>query len=73
MVVGACTTERVSDTPCRPGTPEDVSAFLQGNVVELAQEGFLDADLLRATAGFLIGWMAAQTLPPSSRTERRVF
>ena len=25
------------DTPCRPGTPEDVINFLQGNVVELAE------------------------------------
>ena len=25
------------DTPCRPGTPEDVIDFWQGNVVELAE------------------------------------
>ncbi len=27
------------DTPCRPVTEGDVIDFLQGNVVELAQEG----------------------------------
>jgi hypothetical protein len=47
--------------------------FLLGIVVELVQEGFLDKDRRRANAGFLIGWIAAQLLPPSSRAERRVF
>jgi hypothetical protein len=47
--------------------------FLQGNVVELVQEELLDEDRLRSNAGFLIGWIAAQLLPPSARTERRVF
>jgi hypothetical protein len=61
------------DTPCRPITEEDVMDFLQGNVVEVAQEGFLDEDRLRSNAGFLIGWIAAQLLPPSARTERRGF
>ena len=59
--------------PCRPVTEEDVIDFLQGNVVELVQEGFLEEDRLRANVGFLIGWIAAQTLPSSARTERRVF
>lgn len=61
------------DTPCRPVTEEDVIDFLQGNVVELAQEGHLDEEWLRSNAGFLLGWTAAQMLPPSARTERRVF
>ena len=61
------------DTPCRPVTEGDVVDFLQGNVVALVQEGLLDEDRLRSNAGFLIGWIAAQTLPLSARTERRVF
>lgn len=61
------------DTPCRPVTEEDVVDFLQGNIVELVQEGLLDVDRLRSDAGFLIGWIAAQTLPPSAQTERSVF
>jgi len=61
------------DTPCHPVTEEDVIDFLQGNVVELAEVGLLDEDRLRSNAGFLIGWIAAQLLPPSARTERRVF
>ncbi len=61
------------DTPCRPVTQADVMDFLQGNVVELVEVGFLDENRLRSTAGFLIGWIAAQTLPPSARTERTVF
>ncbi len=61
------------DTPCRPVTEEDVVDFLQGNVVDLVQEGFLDEHRLRSTAGFLIGWIAAQTLPLSAQTERSVF
>ena len=61
------------DTPCCPVTEADVIDFLQGNVVELGQEGFLDEGRLRSNAGFLIGWIAAQILPPSARTERTVF
>jgi hypothetical protein len=61
------------DTPCRPVTEEDVIDFLQGNVVELVQEGFLDEDRLRSNAGFLLGWIAAQTLPLSAHTERTIF
>ena len=61
------------DTPCRPVAEADVMDFLQGNIIELVQEGFLDEDRLRSNAGFLIGWIAAQTLPPSARTERTVF
>lgn len=61
------------DIPCHPVTEEDLIDFLQGNVVELAQEGFLDENRLRGNAGFLIGWIAAQLFPPSARTERRVF
>jgi hypothetical protein len=61
------------DTPCGPVAEEDVVDFLQGNVVALVQEGFLDANRLRSTAGFLIGWIAAQMLPPSAQTERSVF
>ena len=61
------------DTPCRPVTEEDVINFLQGNVVELAQEGYLDEDRLRSNAGFVIGWIAAQLLPPSARSERSLF
>lgn len=61
------------DTPKRPVTEEDVIDFLQGNVVELAQEGFLDEDRLRANAGFLIGWIAAQWLPLPTHTERTFF
>ena len=59
------------DIPCRPATEEDVIDFLQGNVVELAQEDCLDEDRLRSNAGFLIGWIAAQQLPPSAHAERR--
>ena len=47
--------------------------LLQGNVVALVQARLLDADRLRSNAGFLIGWIAAQTLPLSARTERSVF
>jgi hypothetical protein len=61
------------DTPCRPVTEEDVIDFLQGNVVELVQEGFLDEERLRSKAGFLLGWIAAHLLPPSARIERTVF
>jgi hypothetical protein len=61
------------DTPCRPVTEEDVMDFLQGNVVELVKEGFLDKKRLRSNAGFLIGWIVGPTLPPSARTERSVF
>ena len=61
------------DTPCYPVTEADVLDFLQGNVVELVQQGLLDEDRLRSNAGFLIGWIAAQLLPPSARAERRVF
>ena len=61
------------DTPCRPVTEEDVIDFLQGNVVELVQEGLLDEDRLRSNAGFLLGWIAAQALPLSARTERTIF
>ena len=57
------------DTPCRPVTEEDVIDFLQGNVVELAQERYLDENRLRSHAGFLIGWIAAQWLPPSVQAE----
>lgn len=60
------------DIPCYPVTEEDVIDFLQSNVVELVQEGALDEDRLRSDAGFLIGWIAAQLLPPSARPERRV-
>jgi len=52
---------------------EDVIDFLQGNVVELAQQGYLDAERLRSNAGFLIGWIAAQLLPPSAQAERTIF
>jgi hypothetical protein len=61
------------DTHYRPVTEEDVIDFLQGNVVEMVQEGFLDEDRLRDNAGFLIGWIAARMLPSSARTERGVF
>ena len=61
------------DTPKRPVTEEDVIDFLQGNVVASAQEGFLDQDRLRSTAGFLIGWIAAQVLPPPAHPERIAF
>ena len=61
------------DTPCRPVTEEDVIDFLQGNVVELVQEGLLDEGRLRSNAGFLIGWIAAQLLSPSAQRERTVF
>ncbi len=47
--------------------------FLQGNIVELVQEGLLDGDRLRSNAGFLIGWIVAHTLPLSARIERSVF
>ena len=58
------------DIPCRPVMEKDVIDFLQGNVVELAQEDCLDEDRLRSTAGFLIGWIAAQQLPPTAHAER---
>jgi hypothetical protein len=61
------------DTPCHRVTEEDGIDFLQGNVVELVEVGFLDEDRLRSNAGFLIGWIAAQLLPASTRPERRVF
>ena len=61
------------DTPCRPVTEEDVIDFLQGKVVELAQEGSLDENRLWSNAGFLIGWIAAQQLPPSAQAERILF
>ena len=61
------------DSPCRPVTEEDIVDFLQGNIVELAEVGLLDADRLRSVAGFLIGWIVAQLLPPFAQTERRVF
>ena len=57
----------------RPVTEEDVIDFVQGNVVEVAQEGYLDEDQLRSNVGFLLGWIAAQTLPLSARTERTIF
>lgn len=60
-------------TPCRQVTEADVIDFLQGNIVELAQEGSLDEDRLRSVAGFLIGWMAAQFLPPVCCSKRIVF
>jgi hypothetical protein len=40
------------DTPRRPVTEADVIDFLHGNVIELAQEGFLDEDRRRSNAGF---------------------
>ncbi len=58
------------DEPCRPVTEEDVIDFLQGNVVELALEGYLDEERLRNNAGFLIGWIAAQRLPHPAGLER---
>jgi hypothetical protein len=59
--------------PQRAVTEEDVVDFLQGNVVELTQEGYLDEDRRRSNAGFLIGWIAAQLLPLLARTERTFF
>lgn len=61
------------DTPRRPVTEEDVIDFLQGNVVELVEVGFLDEERLRSNAGFLIGWIAAQLLPLPTQAERMVF
>ena len=61
------------DTPERPVSEEDDIDFLQGNVVELAQDGYLDKDRLRSNAGFLIGWIAAQLLPPPARSQRTFF
>jgi len=61
------------DTPCRPVTAEDVIDFLQGNVVELAQEGCLDEERLRSTAAFLLGWIAAQQLPLSAQVDGWVW
>jgi hypothetical protein len=56
-----------------PVTEADVVDFLQGNVVELAQMGDLDENSLRANAGFLLGWIAAQFLPLPARAERTFF
>jgi hypothetical protein len=50
-----------------------VIEFLQGNVIEFAQEGCLDEEQLRSNAGFLLGWIAAQQLPLSALTERSIF
>ena len=61
------------DTPCRPVAEADIIDFLQGNVVELVQEGSLDESRLRSNAGFLIGWIAAQFLPSSACSERMCF
>ena len=61
------------DTPQRPVTEEDVVDFLQGNIVELVQEGFLDEDRLRANTGFLMGWIAAQFFPLPARVKRTFF
>ena len=61
------------DTPCHPVTEEDVIDFLQGMSLNWFRKGFLDQDRRRSSAGFLIGWIAAQLLPLSARTERRVF
>jgi hypothetical protein len=61
------------DTPCHSLTEEDVIDFLQGNVAELAEARLLDEDRLRSNAGFLIGWIAAQLLPPSVHPERISF
>ncbi len=47
--------------------------FLQGNIVELVQEGYLTEERLRDNAGFLIGWIAAQFLPHSAASERMFF
>jgi hypothetical protein len=61
------------DTPCRSVTEEDVIDFLRGNVAELAEARLLDEDRLRSNAGFLIGWIAAQVLPPPAHPERISF
>ena len=61
------------DPPCHPVTEEDVVDLLQGNVVALVEVGLVDTDRLRSNAGFLIGWMVAQTLPLSAQTERSIF
>jgi hypothetical protein len=61
------------DYPKRPVTEADVIDFLHGNGVELAQEGYLDEDRLRANAGFLLGWIAAQFLPLPAHAERTFF
>jgi hypothetical protein len=50
-----------------------LDCFTAPDVVEVAQEGFLDEDRLRSNAGFLLGWIAAQTFPLSARTERTIF
>jgi hypothetical protein len=61
------------DTPRRPGTPEDVIDFLQGNVVHWRKQGYVDEDRLRSNAGFLLGWIAAQFLPLPAHVERTLF
>jgi hypothetical protein len=52
---------------------EDVIDFLTGNVVALVEAGFLDEERRRSNAGFLVGWITAQMLPLSVRTERTLF
>ena len=58
------------DAPQSPVTEADVVDFLHGNVVALATSGDLDDSRLRAHAGFLLGWIAAQCLPLPPRVER---
>ena len=70
---GGATWYFYGDSPQRLVTEADVVDFLQGNVVELAQEGSLDEDRLRAHAGFLLGWIAAQFLPLPAHAERTFF
>ncbi len=48
------------DTPEKPVTEEDVIDFLQGNLLEIALEGYLDEKRLRGYAGFLVGWISGQ-------------
>lgn len=62
-----------ADTPSRPATVEEVMDFLHGNVIESAQEGCVDEELIRSQAGVLHGWIAAGQLPLSARTQRNVL
>ena len=48
------------DMPEKPVTEEDVIDFLQGNLLEIALEGWLDEKRLRGYEGFLIGWISGQ-------------
>ena len=48
------------DTPNAPPTAAMIVEFIKENMIELAQEGFLDDERLADNAGFLVDWILGE-------------